>query len=172
MWPKKYRDCADKLRKQELKRLKAELTEDKYNTIKGTMWPFRKNKVDLKSHEAELLDRLFAYSSSLKLAYDFREKLTAIFEKDLTKTQATQAIKGWRQEVETSQLTCFDPFLTTLDTYLDEITNYFLHRLSSGFVEGINNKIKVLKRRCYGLLNLDHLFQRLFLDLEGYALFA
>jgi transposase len=168
----KYRDCADKLRKQELKRLKTELSEEQYNTIKGAMWPYRKNKADLKPQEAELLDRLFAYAPSLKSAYDFREKLTAIFEKDLTKTQATQAIKAWRQDVETSQLTCFDPFLITLDTYLDEITNYFLHRDSSGFVEGLNNKIKVLKRRCYGLLNLDHLFQRLFLDLEGYALFA
>ena len=169
---KKYRDCADKLRQQELKRLKTELSADEYNTIKGAMWPYRKNKADLKPQEAELLDRLFAYAPSLKLAYDFREQLTAIFEKDLTKTQATQAIKDWRQEVQSSQLTCFDPFLTTLDTYLDEITNYFLHRDSSGFVEGLNNKIKVLKRRCYGLLNLDHLFQRLFLDLEGYALFA
>jgi transposase len=169
---KKYRDCADKLRKQELKRLKTELSEDEYNTIKGAMWPFRKNKADLKSQEAELLDRLFGYAPSLKLAYDFREELTAIFDKDLTKTQTTQAIKDWRQEVQTSQLTWFDPFLTTLDTYLDEITNYFLHRDTSAFVEGLNNKIKVLKRRCYGLLNLDHLFQRLFLDLEGYALFA
>lgn len=169
---KKYRDGADKLRKQELKRLKTELPADEYKTIKGTLWPFRKNQAALNPHETELLERLFAYSPSLKLAYDFREKLTAIFEKDLTKTQATQAIKDWRQAVETSELTCFDPFLTTLDTYLDEITNYFLHRDNSGFVEGLNNKIKVLKRRCYGLLNLDHLFQRLFLDLEGYALFA
>lgn len=168
----KYRDCADKLRQQELKRLKTELSEEQYNTIKGAMWPFRKNKADLKPQEIELLDRLFAYAPPLKSAYDFREQLTAIFEKDLTKTQATQAIKDWRQEVETSQLTCFDPFLITLDTYLDEITNYFLHRDSSGFVEGLNNKIKVLKRRCYGLLNFDHLFQRLFLDLEGYALFT
>jgi len=169
---KKYRGCADKLRQQELKRLKTELSEDEYNTIKGAMWPYRKNKADLKPQEIELLDRLFTYSPSLKLAYDFREQLTAIFEKDLTKSQARQAINDWRQEVETSQLTCFDPFLTTLDTYLDEITNYFLHRDTSAFVEGLNNKIKVLKRRCYGLLNLDHLFQRLFLDLEGYARFA
>ena len=168
----KYRDCADKLRQQELKRLKTELSPEQYNTIKGSMWPYRKNKADLKPQETDLLERLFAYAPSLKLAYDFREELTAIFEKDLTKIQATQAINVWRQEVEASQLTCFDPFLTTLDTYLDEITNYFLHRDSSGFVEGLNNKIKVLKRRCYGLLNLDHLFQRLFLDLEGYALFA
>ena len=169
---KKYRDGADKLRKQELKRLKTVLSDAQYETIKGTMWPFRKNKAALKPHETEVLERLFDYSPSLKLAYDFREKLTAIFDKNLTKTQATQAIKDWCQQIETSELSCFDPFLTTLDTYLDEITNYFLHRDSSGFVEGINNKIKVLKRRCYGLLNLDHLFQRLFLDLEGYALFA
>ena len=53
-----------------------------------------------------------------------------------------------------------------------EITNYFLKRETSGLVEGINNKIKVLKRRCYGIFNLGHLFQRLFLDLEGYRLFA
>lgn len=169
---KKYRAGADKLRKQELKRLKTELSNDEYETIKGTMWPFRKNKATLKPHETELLERVFAYSPSLKLAYEFREKLTAIFEQDLSKAQATEAITAWRQQVEASELSCFDPFLTTLDTYLDEITNYFLHRDSSGFVEGLNNKIKVLKRRCYGLLNLDHLFQRLFLDLEGYALFA
>jgi transposase len=169
---KKYRDCADKLRKQELKRLKAELSEPEYNSLKGVLWPFRKNKVDLIEPEIVLLDRLFSYSPALKLAYDLREKLTAIFEQDLTKAEASQAIKTWRQEVESSQLTCFDSFLTTLDTYLDQITNYFLRRDSSGFVEGLNNKVKVLKRRCYGLRNLAHLFQRLFLDLEGYRLFA
>ena len=66
----------------------------------------------------------------------------------------------------------FDSFLTTLDNWMDEITNYFLNRQTSGFVEGLNNKIKVLKRRCYGRLNLSHLFQRLHLDLEGYRLFG
>jgi transposase len=50
--------------------------------------------------------------------------------------------------------------------------NYFLQRHNSGFVEGLNNKIKVLKRRCYGIFNLGHLFQRLFLDLEGYRVFT
>jgi hypothetical protein len=39
-------------------------------------------------------------------------------------------------------------------------------------VEGLNNKVKVLKRRCYGIFNLKHLFQRIFLDLNGYRLFA
>jgi transposase len=169
---KNYRGCADTLRKQELRRLKTELPQEEYKTLKGVMWPFRKNKADLGQNEVELLERLFSYSPALKLAYDFREELTALFEQDLTKAEATQAIEKWRKAVEISPLTCFDSFLTTLDTYLDEITNYFLHRDSSGFVEGLNNKVKVLKRRCYGLRNLAHLFQRLFLDLEGYRLFS
>ena len=78
----------------------------------------------------------------------------------------------WVQDVQQTGLTCFDSFLTTLNNHFDQITNYFIHRHNSGFVEGLNNKIKVLKRRCYGLLNLNRLFQRLFLDLEGYRLFA
>jgi transposase len=70
-----------------------------------------------------------------------------------------------------SGLRCFDPFLTLLENWLDRIANYFCKRQTSAFVEGLNNKIKVLKRRCFGLVNPDHLFQRLTLDLEGYQRF-
>jgi transposase len=62
--------------------------------------------------------------------------------------------------------------LTTLDNWLDEITNYFLERQTSGFVEGFNNRIKVLKRRCYGIFDVKCLFQRLTLDVNGYERFA
>jgi len=169
---KAYRDGADALRRQELKRLKKELPEEEYGTLKGAMWPFRKKPAKLTQEEQELLDRVFAYSPALKQAHIFREELTDIFEQDLSKAQATREIKAWQKRVDDAELTCFDSFLATLDRHLDEITNYFLDRHSSGFVEGLNNKIKVLKRRCFGILNLDHLFQRLFLDLEGYRLFA
>ena len=69
-------------------------------------------------------------------------------------------------------MSCFDPFLKLLDTWLDLIANYFRHRQSSGFVEGFNNKLKVLKRRCFGIYNLNHLFQRITLDLHGYRRFS
>jgi len=55
---------------------------------------------------------------------------------------------------------------------MDKITNYFINRQTSGFVEGLNNKIKVIKRRCYGILNVKHLFQHIYLDLGGYSLYA
>jgi transposase len=43
---------------------------------------------------------------------------------------------------------------------------------SSGFVEGLNNKIKVIKRRCYGFFKVESLFQRLVLDLRGFDMFC
>jgi transposase len=49
---------------------------------------------------------------------------------------------------------------------------YFVSRLSSGWVEGLNNKIKALKRRGYGIRNLPNLFRRIWLDLKGYEAFA
>ncbi len=169
---KKYREAADKLRKKELRRLKKELSEAEYKELKGNMWVFRKKKVDLDSDEKDLLERLFTHSPDLKKAYTLREDLTAIFEKSLSKKEATKEIEDWRKQVIESGLTCFDSFLTTLDNHLDYITNYFVKRHNSGFVEGFNNKIKVIKRRCYGIFKVDHLFQRIFLDLEGYRRFA
>ncbi|MBE9069717.1 transposase [Leptolyngbya cf. ectocarpi LEGE 11479] len=48
---------------------------------------------------------------------------------------------------------------------------YFLDGLNSGFVEGFNNRVKVLKRRCYGIFDVDHIFKRLSLDINDYEWF-
>ncbi len=168
----KYRDAADTVRKQELQRLKRELPKADYRQLKGSLHVCRKNQADLSPDEQILLARLCDYSVDLAAAHLLREELTAIFEQDLSPAQAQDQLCAWQERVRHSGLTCFDQFLQTLDYYWTEITNYFERRASSGFVEGLNNKIKVLKRRCYGLFNLKHLFQRIFLDLEGYRLFA
>jgi transposase len=55
---------------------------------------------------------------------------------------------------------------------MEEITNYFASRLSSGWVGGLNNKIKVLKRRRCGIKNLPNHFRRIWLDLKDYEAFA
>jgi transposase len=167
-----YRAAADTVRKQELKRLKRELPQSDYRQLTGSLHAFRKNQADLRPDEQALLTRLFGHSVEIAAAHLLREELTAIFEQDLSPTQAQEQLRAWQERVRSSGLTCFDRFLLTLDHYWTEITNYFERRASSGFVEGLNNKIKVLKRRCYGLFNVSHLFQRIFLDLEGYRLFA
>jgi transposase len=73
----------------------------------------------------------------------------------------------WGEQVKAACITCFDKFLTTLQHWQDGILNYFNNRQNSGFVEGLNNKLKLLKRRCFGLDNPTKLFQRLWLDIEG-----
>lgn len=167
-----YRDGADSLRKQEVKRLRHELSKDDAKVLEKTLWPFRKRAAALDAAEQKRLDGLFAYSPQLKMAYEFREQLTSIFDTARSKSAALRQIKAWRRHVEASALTCFDPFLKLLDTWLDLIANYFRQRQTSGFVEGLNNKLKVLKRRCFGIYNLDHLFQRITLDLQGYRRFS
>lgn len=167
---KAYRASADALRKEVLRDVKAQLTKEQYQFLKGTMWPFRRAPKDITPEEKERLALLLECAPDLRQAYDLREKLTAIFDREHSKASGTAALKRWMKQVRQSGLTCFDSFLKTLETWLEEITNYFVARLTSGFVEGFNNKVKVLKRRCYGITNLTHLFQRLYLDLEGYRL--
>lgn len=155
----KYHDAADKFRKQELKRLKTELSEEEYKRLKGSLWAFRKKPENLKLEERQVLEGLFLLSPELALAYALREQLTGIFEEPLSKKVAKIKIQAWIKRVKKSGLKCFDDFLKTLTNWWEEITNYFVGRANSGFVEGFNNKLKVLKRRCYGIFNLKHLFQ-------------
>lgn len=167
---KAYRQCADTVRKQELRRLRQSLSKTDYEEIKGAMWPFRKSPKHLKDKEQVVLEKLFAHSPQLKQAYDLRESLTQIFERDYTKPGAKRAIRAWCKRVGKSGLKAFDGFLMTVETWLDPITNYFLEGLNSGFVEGFNNRVKVLKRRCYGIFNVERIFQRLTLDTKGLEL--
>jgi len=74
--------------------------------------------------------------------------------------------------VRQSGLAEFESFLGTTERWLDDITNDFQGRQTSGFVEGFNNRVKVLTRRCYGIFNVGRLFQRLTLDWHGYQLFG
>ena len=169
---KNYRGCVDKLRKREVRRLKKDLTEGQYDEIKGVMWSVRKNNADLNEEQRQQLRRLFNYSPDLKKAYTLREELSAIFQMPLAQDEALIRFQCWQKKVKHSGLNCFNSFLKTLDKWCNEIANYFIKRLSSGFVEGLNNRIKTIKRRCYGLSNIGHLFQRIYLDLEGFRLFA
>jgi transposase len=167
-----YRDCADTVRKKELKRLKRVLPEVEYAEITGAMWPFRKRPADLKPSEWELLERVFTHSPKMEAAYHLREDLTELFERDHTKVGAKCAIRAWCKRVRASGLDEFERFLGAIERWIDEITNYFQGRQTSGFVEGFNNRVKVLKRRCYGLFDVGRIFQRLTLDLHGYQLFG
>ncbi len=167
-----YRDAVEQLRKQELRRLKQSLSKEHYGQLKGAMWAIRKAPQDLSVEDRQVLRRLFSHSSDLKRAYDLQRQLTTIFDQPLSQSKAKRRLSAWIKRVRQSGLTCFDAFLKTLNNWWEAITAFFVTRANSGFVEGLNNKLKVLKRRCFGLFNPQHWFQRIFLDLEGYRFFG
>ena len=136
------------------------------------MWILRKNHECLSKKDKAALELLYKYSPKLKAAYKAALRLTHIFNAHHNREIASSKISRWVVQMQKSDVRCFDGFIKTLEKYKSGILNYFKNRKTSGFIEGLNNKIKVLKRRCYGLYKTASIFQRLFLDLKGYQAFA
>ena len=169
---KLYRAPLDSLRIKEMARLKEELEASEYAKLEGMMWILRKQHECLTQVDRIKLELLYKYSPILKVAHSYALKLTHIFNTHSNRRTALAKINRWIKSVGRSELTCFKTFIKSLKKYQPWIANYFKSRKSSGFVEGLNNKIKVTKRRCYGFFNRESLFQRLVLDLKGYEVFA
>jgi len=169
---KRYREPLDKLRISEMKRLKSTLPEEEYSLLEGLMWILRKNHECLSEAERSKLALLYKHSPKLKAAHSLALKLTHIFNTHCSKKSGVAKLDRWIKRVQKSDVTCFKSFIGTLIKYKSYIANYFKKRRNSGFVEGLNNLIKVAKRRCYGILKTETLFQRLFLDLQGFEIYA
>jgi transposase len=169
---KLYREPLDELRIQEMKRLKSALSKEEYAKLEGMMWILRRKHECLSQEEKNALNFLYTHSPLLKDAHKMALKLTNIFNTHQNRKAALTQMNRWIRSIQDRDVTCFNGFIKTLEKYKPNILNYFKNRKNSGFVEGLNNKIKVIKRRCYGLSNTESLFQRLFLDLMGYKLFA
>jgi transposase len=165
---KLYRAAVDDLRQAELKRLQKQLPEAEYKQLKGAMWALRRSLKNRTPADVQLLRRLFRHSPLLETAYYASGLLTHIFDHAVSKRSARHQLQRWIYLVKGSGLSCFDKFLNTLNKWREEILNYFVNRDNSGFVEGLNNKVKVIKRRGYGIFNMEHLFQRIYLDLGNH----
>lgn len=142
--------------------------KEDYGKLNNMMWILRKKHECLTESDKESLKSLYQYSPKLKKAHKFALKLTHIFNANSSRKSAIAKLNRWIKSVEKSDVRIFDTFIKTLNKYKGQIANYFKARKNSGFVEGLNNKIKVMKRRCYGLGSVESYFQRLWLDLKGY----
>jgi transposase len=110
---KLYRKGLDTLRKQELKRLKNELTEQAYGQLKGVMWVLRKKKKALTKENKQLLKKVFEYSPKLKTAYGLQNKLTEIFEMNCSRSGGKRRLRNWMRRVEAVEAKCYEPFVKT-----------------------------------------------------------
>jgi transposase len=169
---KLYRKPLDKLRIKEMARLKSELSQKDYTKLEGMMWILRKKHECLSEANKDQLEFLYRHSHVLKKAHNCALRLTHIFNTHSNRKSAMAKINRWIISINKSEIRIFDSFISTLNKYKSSIVNYFKGRKNSGFVEGLNNKIKVAKRRCYGFIKTESLFQRLFLDLQGFECYA
>ncbi len=168
---KLYREPLDKLRISEMKRLKTTLPEEEYSLLEGMMWILRRNHECLSEVERDKLSS-YKHSPKLKAAHSLALKLTQIFNTHCSRKSGLAKLNRWIKQAQKSDVNCFKSFIGTLIKYKSYIANYFKKRSNSGFVEGLNNLIKVAKRRCYGIFKTETLFQRLFLDLQGFEIYA
>jgi transposase len=129
------------------------------------MWEFRRNPQSMTADEKARLEALFEALPRLRVLYEIRVRFQQIFD---TAPNRHKALR-WLTELWMDILDHFpamDPFIGTFERWQEAILKYFDARLTSGPVEGINNKARVIVKRAYGLKSADSLWSRLILDLN------
>jgi transposase len=111
------------------------------------------------------LEGLFAELPALRRLYEIRVRFQTIFDTAGERRRAYRSLLGLFMEMLES-FPELDGFVRTFETWQEEILNYFDAGQTSGPVEGINNKARVIIKRSYGLKSADSLWTRLVLDLN------
>ena len=116
-----------------------------------------KNTCDLTEEEKLDLSGLLNKSPCLNIAYELKEELRNIYETSTTIKMGLRRIKKWLRSAQF----LFGSTADTLEKHLHGICNYFANRTTSGVMEGINNKIKLIIRQSYGFNTFESLREKL-----------
>jgi len=108
---------------------------------------------------------LFERLPRLRPLYEFRRRFQKIFDSARDRRAALRRLGELFVDM-VDEFPELEAFLLTFDRWDEEILNYFDARQTSGPVEGINNKARVVLKRAYGLKSADSLWTRLILDLN------
>ena len=119
-----------------------------------------KGRENLSSEERQTLDALFGAYPELGTAWRLKETFRAWYRLPDRHTAAT-ALQQWERWALQEGPREFHRLSFMLTSWRDEILNYFDHRLTNGFVEGKNNRIKVIMRTAYGYRNMENLRLRI-----------
>jgi len=144
------------------------LSKPERKKLRSQMHDFRRRPEDLKPEQTHALDDLFERVPLLGVIYHLRWNATKIFDTAPDRATAARELDEWIAEARESEMD-WEPFITMLKNHWDGILAYFDERKSSGPVEGINTKIRVVLRRGYGIRNLATLWTRVLLDVNWAA---
>lgn len=142
----------------------AEKDVNKRKVIKGTKWLLLRNGCDVFDAEFKTrLDNVLNLNEPLMIAYYLKEDLREIWNQT-SKQAAEEVLDEWVRQPLDSKIQPMIKMAATLRAYKPYILAWYDYPISNGPIEGINNKVKVLKRQMYGFRNDE------FFTLKLYAL--
>jgi len=148
-------DAMDQVRKAEYKRLtnRADRTY-----IKGQKYVLLSHRANLSPTKRQALKTLLAANKRLNTAYVLKEQFAQLWEYR-SAVWARKFFERWRAALRWQRLKPFEKFAALIERHWDGIAAYCepQNKVALGFVEGLNNKIRVIQRRCYGLRDEEYL---------------
>jgi transposase len=168
---KQINDELDSKRKEERRKATAEVKkarskakkkekEEIENVLKGSKYPLLKNEIDLLNEQKEKLEKVKEVSPILEQMHNLKEEFRTIFEKSQNWGEGTLELMNWIKKASN----VYSKSCQTLINWFGEVTGYFEHHISNGCVEGLNNKLKVIKRCGYGFRNFENFEIRVLLS--------
>ena len=147
-------DALDKVRKSEY----ARLSGNDRRFIKGQKYTLLSHWENLKPEGRKSLKKLLAANKRLNAAYLLKESFGQLWSYS-REAWARRFFENWRDSLKWQRLRPFEKFARMIDAHWDGIAAYCEpeNKVALGFVEGLNNKIRVLQRRAYGLRDEEYL---------------
>lgn len=161
---KKINEELDEQRKKERREInkikKKSEKELKIKAITNSKYVLLKNREDLTETEKTKLKEIDDNFPKLKRMYGEKERIRKIYEMAKNWEEGLEEIGKWLNKAKD----LFPKSSKTIRNWIGEIVSYFDNRTTQGRVEGINNKIKLVKRLAYGFRNFNNFCVRVFLD--------
>ena len=144
----------DQLRKSEYARLSGR----ERHFIKGQKYTLLSRRENLTLEGRQALKTLLAANKRLNTAYLLKESFGQLWSYE-REGWARRFFENWRAALKWQRLKPYDKFAEMIDRHWNGIAAYCKpeNKVSLGFVEGLNNKIRVIQRRAYGLRDEEYL---------------
>lgn len=153
------REVIDRVRVDEANRLRHDRPARR--VIKSARWLLLRNRRSLKNPEQEIqLDELLAANQTLMTVYVLRDDLKQLWAYR-HRGYARRAWDSWYQRAMDSGIAALQAFARKLKPYLHGILAHTRWPLHTSLVEGINNRIKVIKRTAYGFRDEEYFFLKI-----------
>ena len=152
-------DVIDRVRVDEANRLRADKPARK--VVKSARWLLLRNRANLTRPQDQVrLDELLAANQALMTVYVLKDELKDLWRQP-TRNAAAAAWAAWREKALASGIAPLARFVRNLTPYVDGIVANATWRLNTSVLEGINNKIKVIKRIAYGFRDDAYFFLKI-----------